>query len=182
MALPLTVTAVALFYLSAIPIQIAFSLRYDGALRFGAGFSAFEPRRARRRARTASPKKQSAAKKWTPKHPIALLRATLKAFFSLSRHLKLLSLTMDGTVGLSDAAATALICGAANSLDAALFAVTHRARVSLRPDFAAASAHAELSGMISLSVGHIMLAALLGAWEYGLGRLKTWKSIPSKAS
>ena len=67
-------------------------------------------------------------------------------------------------------------------LDAALFAVTRRARVSLRPDFAAASAHAELSGMISLRVGHIMLAALLGAWEYGLGRLKTWKSIPSKAS
>ena len=180
MALPLTVTAVALFYLSAIPIQIAFFLRYDGALRFGAGFSAFEPRRARRRARTAPPKKQSAAKKW--KHPIALLRAALKALFRLSRHLKLLSLTIDGTVGLSDAAATALICGAANSLDAALFAVTRRARVSLRPDFAAASAHAELSGMISLRVGHIMLAALLGAWEYGLGRLKTWKSIPSKAS
>ena len=89
---------------------------------------------------------------------------------------------LDGTVGLSDAAATALICGAANSLDAALFAVTRRARISLRPDFAAASAHAELSGMISLRVGHIMLAALLGAWEYGLGRLKTWKSIPLKAS
>lgn len=121
-------------------------------------------------------------KKWTPKHPIALLRAALKAFFSLSRHLKLLSLTMDGTIGLSDAAATALICGAANSLDAALFAVAKRARVSLRPDFAAASAHAELSGMISLRAGHIMLAALLGAWEYGLGRLKTWKSIPLKAS
>ena len=36
MALPLTVTAVALFYLSAIPIQMAFFLRYDGALRVGA--------------------------------------------------------------------------------------------------------------------------------------------------
>ncbi len=182
MALPLTVTAVALFYLSAIPLRIAFSLRCGGALHFGAGLSAFEPGRARRRARNAPSKKRDAAKKWKPKRPIALLRAALKALFRLSRHLKLLSLSVDGTVALSDAAATALICGAANSLDAALFAVAKRARVSLRPDFAAASAHAELSGMISLRVGHIMLAALLGAWEYGLGRLKTWKSIPSKAS
>lgn len=182
MALPLTVTAVALFYLSAVPVQIAFILRFDGSLRLGAGLSAFEPRRAQRRARTARLKKPTSSKKWKPKHPAALLNAALKTLKLLSRHLKLLSLRVEGTVGLPDAAATALLCGAANSLDAALFAVTRRARISLRPDFSAPSARAELSGMISLRAGHIMLAALLGAWEYGLRRMKTWKSIPSRAS
>lgn len=182
MALPLTVTAVALFYLSAVPVQIAFLLRYDSSLHFDAGLSAFEPRRALRRAQKRTPKKPHSSRKRKPKHPIALLRAALKALGFLSRRLKLVSLNVEGTVALTDAAATALLCGAANSLDAALFAVARRARISLRPDFSAPSARAELSGMISLRAGHIMLAALLSAWEYGLGRMKSWKSIPSKAS
>ena len=54
--------------------------------------------------------------------------------------------------------------------------------IGLRPDFSCSRLHADLSGMISIRIGHIMIAALHGAYQYGLRRLKKWTSIPLKAS
>ena len=79
--------------------------------------------------------------------------------------------------------ALALRRGGVRSIGHALRCATGRSvRLSLTPVFSADRLQAELSGMISLRAGHIMLAALLGVFEYASGRISQWTSIPSKAS
>lgn len=181
MAFPLTVAAVALFYLGAIPVQFAFCLHLDHTLQFGTGVAIFEPRFARRRAMQAPPKERPRPSASLENRDVSLLiRAGFRALKHLLHHLPSRGLMLDGTLGTSDAAVTAMVCGGVNSLGCALRAA-NVARLNLRPDFSADHVRAEVTGMISAPAGHIMLAALLGAYEYGTGRFNTWKSIPSKA-
>lgn len=183
MALPMVTAAVTLFYLSAIPIHIAVRIRLGADSFFGFGISAFETKFALR---------QSLA----PKHPGGrlppflkkmdwpdALKSGLRSLKYLAEHIKIERLRLDGSFGSDDAALTALVCGSAAAVGSALgCTLGRRVRVSLQPDFSADSLRAELVGMISVRVGHIMLAALLGAYQYGSRRLKEWTSIPLRAS
>lgn len=175
---PMVAAAVTLFYLTAIPVHIAFRLRLGAENSFRLGVSIFERRFALRRARdensTVKPPK-------LPKnlHPLDALSAMKTAL----RHIKIDDVRLDGCFGTDDAAVTALVCGGISSLGYALScALGREIRLNLRPDFSSDRLRAELTGMISMRAGHIIVAALLGAFQYGSRRFKEWTSIPLKAS
>lgn len=171
MALPLVTAAVSLFYLGAIPVCFAFHWRSSTGL--GYGISVFEGRFARKQALRPRPMKPSKPK---PKPRISDVLPALKY---LLKHLEFFRL--GGTLGTGDAAATALLCGSVQSVGYALEGVSNRhIHIALIPDFYADCIQADLSGMISLRAGHIMLAALLGVYEYASGRISQWISTPSK--
>ena len=178
--LPLIAAAVSLFYFSAVPIHIAVRLHIDQSSFFGVGISVFEPRFA---IRQSARKRQPSAK--TPSalsvfSKAVSLRSGLSFLKTILRHVRIESVHLDGSFGSGDAALTALICGGASALGCA-FCAGRKAHLSIRPDFTADMLRAELSGMICVRAGHIMLAALLGAFQYGSRRIRKWTSIPSKA-
>jgi len=176
--LTMVTAAVALFYLSAIPIHVAFRLQLGGGSRFTLGISIFEPRFALRRA-------AGTRADFVPPKPPENLRITdaLSAAKAALKHLKLESARIDGRLGTDDAALTAMICGSVSSIGCALrCAAGRKIRIGLTPDFSADRLRAELSGMICVRAGHIMIAALMGALQYGSRRLKEWTSIPLKVS
>lgn len=163
--------AVALLYASAIPVHIAFSLSIGTACSFSSGIALFEPRFALKRAMNPKPK----PKRTKISHSSDARRALTAAL----KHLRPDRLRLDGVFGSDDAALTALVCGGAGALGCA---AGQRVHISLRPDFSSDRLQLQLTGMISFRAGHIMIAALSGAIEYGSRRLKQWTSIPSKAS
>jgi len=172
MTLPLVTSAIALFYLSAIPVRIAFRLRTGTAPHFGVGVSLFEARFARAGALTQF-RKTSSPKKLPPKELLRSARYLL-------RHTD--ELRIDGVFGAGDAALTALVCGAVSSAGHAFTAASRRAVIfALRPDFSCERLRVDASGIVSLRAGHIILAALLGAYDYATGRFQQWTSTPSKA-
>lgn len=174
--LPMMTAAVTLFYFSAVPIHIAFRLRIGKDSFFGFGISVFEPRFALRQ----SCKKRKFFHKPPSSHRKPSRLGLLK---SILKHVRIEQIRLDGSIGVCDAALTALLCGSASALACAFCGKNGRsARVSLQPDFAANTLHADLSGMIRVRAGHIMLATLLGAFQYGSRRIQKWTSIPSKAS
>ena len=183
MALPLVTAAVALFYLGAVPLRLAFCLRLGANGGFGVGVAAFEGRFAQRRAallRGGGGKKPAFLRDLDP---LEALKSLLRAVRFLLKHLRVDAVELDGALGADDAALTALICGGLAALGHALRCATGREiRLNLRPDFSGGALHGELSGMISVRVGHIIFAALLGAFEYASGRLNQWISTPLKAS
>ncbi len=169
MTLPLVTAAVTLFYLSAIPIHIALRLSADG---FGVGISAFEPRFARRHALQPRKSGGTLPKSLSPRDILEIVKK-----------LKIDSIVLRGVFGCDDAAVTALVCGGISSLAGALRGILGpNVRISVQPDFSANGMRAELTGMISIRAGHIMLAALHGAYQIGSRRFKQWTSIPLKAS
>lgn len=181
--LPVITAIVTLFYLSAIPLHIAFRLRVGPDSFFGFGISAFEPKFALHR----SLKKQRCKFRTPPFFKKMDRSDALKsAFRSLKyalEHIKIERIQLDGVFGCDDAALTALVCGGATAVGSALrYSTGREIRLSLHPDFSGGAFRTELAGMISMRVGHIMLAALLGAYQYGSRRLKEWTSIPLKAS
>lgn len=156
----LIAAAEALFYLCAVPVNLA--VRVDG-LRSGAGLSAFEGRVAVRRARQALIGKNG---KEGPE-PRRVLRVL--------RRVRLERATVAGRAALGDAAATALFCGGLRALLGAL--PVKRLRVDLRPDFSADRFALELSGMFRARSGQIILATLIvlteEAFSWTSTRLKT---------
>lgn len=176
--LPMVTAAVMLFYLSAIPVHIAFQLHTGADRRFKVGISIFEPRFAMRHALTAG----EAFK--PPKLPKKLhLSDALVSAKTVLRHIKIDLFRLDGVFGTDDAAVTALVCGGVSSMGCALQCILGRGvRIHLQPDFSSDRLRVDMTGMISMRAGHIMIAALLGAFQYGSRRFKEWTSIPSKAS
>lgn len=182
MALSAITAAVTLFYISAIPVHIALRLRVGPDNFFGFGISAFEPRFALKqslqsrsfRRRKSSVKKEAITD---------ILKGALRSLKYASDHTKIDRIRLEGRFGSGDAALTALVCGCATAADHALHCtVGKKVHISLQPDFSTDVLQAELIGMISIRAGHIMLAALLGAFQYGSRRLKKWTSTPLKAS
>lgn len=157
--------AAFLFYFNAIPVKFALTLSISSGVRFGAGASVFEGRfalrgalrRARREKVRKSPKRK--------KPSVAQLRALLKAARYLVKHMRIERLRAEGRVCAGDAAQTALLCGCAHALEGALspLALPGAVRFSLAPDFSGSASDVTLSGMVSLRLGHIMLAALIAA-------------------
>lgn len=173
MALPLVTAAVALFYLGAVPLQIA--VRWQSGVGFRIGIAPFEARFALRSAQ----KMQLSKPKKLPEN--IDLSAVLRTVKSILRRIRFEGLRLTGDFGCDDAAVTALVCGGINALGYALTAQTAKVHICLHPDFNAAAFRVDVSGMISIRIGHIILAALQGLIEYSSGRLNLWTSTPSKA-
>ena len=162
------------FYLANIPMKFAIIWRSHPRMELRGGASIFECRFALRRAL-----KKASGKKRSPlpllNNP-ELLRPALHAVRYLMRHTELEYVSLSGIVSPPDAAATALFTGLGNMLHNACLPFGSRLRIHLQPDFSAAGSELELTGMISLRAGHIISAALMGAWHYLIGRLPHGKA------
>lgn len=172
--------ATALFYLGAIPFKFAFCLKIGAESGFHIGISIFESRFAIRKATQSSENTFHA--------PEFLQKLSFKsAFFSAKRMIRFLLRHLEcfhlrGMLSTGDAAMTAWICGGISAIGYTLRGITDECVfVECTPDFSTGNFCMELHGMLSIRAGHIIIAALLGAFEYGSGRFKSWKNIPSKA-
>lgn len=162
----------AALLLGALPVRFAFRVTIDGQLAAGFGVSVLSRRAARRR---SEKKRMRRTAKPDPDRLFAALRALRHA----AAHINMEEIRLEGVIGTGDAASTALICGFIQTLGSIPGGVVS---VRLNPDFSGKILRAQLTGMITARAGHIMTAALLGAFQYGLRRLKKWTGIPSKAS
>ena len=166
--------AVLLFTIGAVPVQFALMLRLGARTGFGAGISIFGGRFALKSADARA----LGIKKHLPWKRDALdleqqqaLKAAWHAGKYLARHVHPEHLECRGSIALSDAAQTALLCGCANSLGAALKPLLKdKVHLNLQPDFSAACSDALFCCIVSLRLGHIMFSALTGAWHYLTGR------------
>jgi len=102
----------------------------------------------------------------------------MKAGWHLIRHTKLEQLHAEGHISSPDAAKTALICGCTQALEGALLpiAAPNTINIRLTPDFYAGSSDVLLFGMVSVQAGHIMLAALIGAWNFAIRSISHGKA------
>ncbi len=183
MVLPMITAAVTLFYLGAVPIHIAVRLNLGQNSGLRIGFSVFEPRFALRHAARLPSGAFHPPARIQNMDPALLLKSAVKAIKYALEHIHVDRIDLHGVFGSDDAALTALVCGCASAISCALRSSTGRnVRIRLNPDFSGGPVRAELTGMISVRVGHIMLAALLGAYQYGSRRLKTWTGTPLRAS
>ena len=158
-----------LFYCTAIPVKFAFMLRINGHTDFGAGLAIFEGRYALKSARSrALGMKPNLPWRKTEMELRRALPAALHAGRYLLRHTHLEKLQAAGQFSLGDAARTALAWGFIHSLQGMLlpFAPPGSLQFSLQPDFSAGGSDAWCSGMVSVPAGHIIIAALIGAWHY----------------
>ena len=159
--------AQALFYLCAIPVHAA--VRLDGGeagpdgelLSVGAGVSAFDRNAARLRAR----RKLERPKRKRGGGPDA------RDATRVLRRLRLTRASLRGTVGLGDAAASALAAGALNGVFCALAGTLGRADADVRPDFASDRPRVALEGMASALSGQIMLALIRAEMDRLRGKL-----------
>ena len=167
--MPIILTAIVetLLYLLSIPLCAAFTLTTAGGVRCGVGVSAFEPRQALRRARAYRPVKRRRKRGARPAWPLV-------------RQLRGARIRLRGRLGLGDAAATALACGALRGLAAALGSHAGRVEVDVTPVFAG-EVCLELTGMIRLRTGQIMTAIIKNQIDNIHRRIARWTSIPLKA-
>lgn len=167
--MPILLTAIleTLFYLLSVPLCAVFALSTADGVRWGVGVSAFALRPALRRAREYRPitrRRKSGTK--PPWRVIMRLRGA--------------RIRLRGRLGLGDAAATALACGALRGLAAALGAHAGRVEVDVTPVFAG-DVCLELTGMIRLRTGQIMTAIIKNQIDDIHRRIARWTNIPLKA-
>ena len=139
----------ALAYLCAVPVCVAFCVSGEGGLRAGAAAGTFNTRAALRRARRQMDRGKR--RNGRPKVPV-------KRLLRLFRRLRFERVSVKGVLGLSDAAATALLCGAITALGAALRGRAASLEVDIAPAFD--GPRAEVRGIIRARVGQIILAAI----------------------
>lgn len=170
-----------LYYFAAVPVKLAFILHICGHPNFGAGASIFEGRHALNKARLRS----MGLKKHLPwkKTKIdlkknSILPAALKFSHYLLKHTKLEKLQIEGRISSVDAARTALICGCTQALEGALIPILPPGTMQIRldPDFSSGISDIFLCGIFSVSAGHIILAALIGAWNFILRSISHGKA------
>ena len=161
--MPVILVAVleALVYLASVPLWGAFVLSTEGGVRFGVGVSAFELRaalrRARRRRALEKPRGKGPGLSWDVLRRVRGARARIR-----------------GRVGLGDAAATALACGALRALGAG------RVAVDVAPVFDGDGLCLELTGMIRLRSGQIMRAMAVSRIDSIRRRIAKWKDTRLK--
>lgn len=144
----LVAAAQALFYLGAVPLHAAAFVDCGGDLRYGAGVSAFDYRRAVRRA-SASRHRRRRRPGPTPGQTLRFLRA-----------LRVERLEISGHACLGDAALTALFCG---GLNAAAHALPCPSRSGVRADFAGQAVSVRLEARLTVRLGRVALAMLSAA-------------------
>ena len=165
----LVALAEALFYLGAVPLYAALLARSgEGA---GVGVAAFDPGAARAMARRRLTSGGKGGRK-----------PGLGEIWPVLRRTRLRRLTLTGRLGLGDAAATALACGALTALGGALRGMAEEADVRVSPLFGETEIRVELQGMISATVGNIIAAAAKNGIDQITGRIAQWRSIPSRTS
>ena len=171
-------------YACAIPVKIALHLRIGEKIRFSSGVSVFEGSYADKLAdkHAQGRKKPPALSRWiknAEKHRELLsCTAALRHFY---RHIRIDFISAEGTLSLSDAAHTALLCGSAKALSASLRPFTN-VYFALKPDFSAGAGDAVIRGMFSISAGHIILAAIEGIAHFIKEGFTQWKNTRSKTS
>ena len=150
--------AEALFYLLCVPVNLALVLEDGAGLKVGAGVSAFAGWRARRRA-LSDLSGENGHKKSGPEPG---------RVWAVLRRVRFERLEIYGSVGLGDAAATALLCGALNGMACGLRGRAGRFRADVRPDFSN-DFRVALSGMLTARTGQIIRAIILmrGSLQHG---------------
>lgn len=157
----------ALIYLSAVPVCAAFCLNLRDGLRAGAGVGAFQSRGALRRAR-----RQMARGGPVSIGPNIGPGAALR----FVRGLRVDRVSLQGRLGLGDAAATALACGALTALGAALRGRAASLEVDVAPLFDVDAPTGELRGMIRARAGQIIIAAARSGIRQITGRIAHGKA------
>jgi hypothetical protein len=162
---------VFLSYCLAIPVKFALSLHISAHPGFGAAASIFEGRYALNTAqlRSLGLKKHLPWKKAEMDFKkSAAISSAFRAGRHLIKHLRLEILRAEGHISSPDAAQTALICGYVRTLEGILISCfpSGSIQIKLEPDFSSGQSDVLLSGMVSVQAGHIILAALIGAWNY----------------
>ena len=166
------------FYLSAVPLRMAFCLRNENGWHFGAGIGIFERRFARKRAMARMRDPERSPNAFAKGH----VSRGVRFFADIIRHLRIEQLSLKGTLSLGDAASTALVSGFIQAGGSALHAVIPRLSLNVHPEFNASRIHIELQGMISVRFGQIILAVLISALNYANGRIAQWINTRLKAS
>jgi len=159
--MPILITALieSLIYLAAVPVNGAFVLSTSNGVRFGVGVSAFGLRGAVRRARRyRAGGKGGRGPSW-----------------DVVRRLRGARIRIRGRLGLGDAAATALACGALRALGAG------GAVVDVAPVFDGNGLCLELQGMIRLRSGQIIRAMAMSQLENIRRRIARWTNTRLKA-
>lgn len=165
------------FYLANIPLKCALVFTSHPQAAIGRGVAIFEGRFALRRAL----RRKKVGGRFSLPDPV-LLRPTLGAAKYLLRRIHIERLCLRGIVSTDDAASTAILAGLGNLISSASFPFGGIVLVELYPDFSARGSDVELTGMIAAKLGHIILAALIFAFEYGKERYQKWKAgIPLRA-
>ena len=165
MLVALTAVLVAAFYAANVPLKVAFCAHLGRGTHLSLSVRAFEGRFALRAAR-----KRIAEDKGLPKSKPKAERRALGTIWRtirrLLKHIRLEYLVVSIDLGLADAAGTAIAVGLVNAILQATRAATGAQVVAhVRPDFRDPHFTGEVSGIISLTAGHIILAALLGTIE-----------------
>lgn len=189
MAVWIAAAVVFSVYLCAVPVYIALCIRLPDPLQTGTGvslfFSGIALRAAGKRAAHNGKDKTLGASRGSPSprekaggFHLHALPAAWRLYRSLSRHICFEEVTVTGRVSAADAAGTAMICGSANILQNALAAAGSKV-VCLRvaPDFSSGKSELNITGMLSIRVGHIILAPISHMKEIK----NLWKSTRSKA-
>ena len=163
-SVPMLVAAALLIaYANAVPINLAARLTLcGGEITLKAGISAFIPPAVR----AAKPPKRAS-------------RVPANVIFGFLRRLlariRIVFIRAEGTVCARDAMTTALICGGAEIISAALTASGARGvDLHLTPDFSDGATRLTLQGMISIRTGQIITAAALCTADRIKGRFFKW--------
>ena len=167
--MPIILAAIleTLLYLSAVPLCAAFTLSTEHGLRFGVGLSLFDRRAALRRARKC--------------RPVKTRRRGAGSAWRIALRLRGAHIRLQGRLGLGDAAATALACGALRALAASLGSAAGRVTVDVAPLFDAPGPCLALTGMIRLRTGQIMTAMAKRQIDRIHRRIARWTDTRLKA-
>ncbi|NLF26510.1 MAG: DUF2953 domain-containing protein [Clostridiales bacterium] len=163
MLVALTAVLVAAFYAANVPLKVAFCARVGGGMGASLSVRAFEGRFALRAAKRRLNEGKGPSKPKPERRALGTIWRTVRR---LLRHIRLEYLSVSLVLGLADAAGTAIAVGCVNALlQAARASTGARVVCEVRPDFRDPHFEGEVSGIISLTAGHIILAALLGTIE-----------------
>ena len=162
--MPMLVAAALLIaYVSAVPINLAVQLTLcGGEIALKTGVSAFAPPFVRK----------GKAPKRAARVPADIIVGFLR---KLLARIRIVFIRAEGTVCARDAMTTALICGGAEIISAALTASgAQGVHLHLTPDFSDGATRLTLQGMISIRTGQIITAAALCAADTIKGRFFKW--------
>ena len=138
--------AAAVFYLYHVPLTFALVWENAG---HGGGFALFEGRLALKRARSSVGRTKKRSKKVAWETVRALLPC-----------LVLEEMTLRLSLGTSDAAVTALLCGALRSVGCALRRKAERGAIDVRPDFSGTRLEGEFRVVLRVGAGEAVMALI----------------------
>ena len=176
----------ATWYAAQLPLCVFVVARFSGKPQLGFGIGAVglvgAKRRAARQIAGGGPKHRRF--RWRRLvEKTGWMDEALRGASYLYAHRLTLQISVDATLGGTDAAQVALLWGAAQGLLSALSACTDgRIGGTLRADFSTSATRAEIRVTYAVKAGAALAAALRAVGEYAMERVRTWKSIPLKAS